>query len=172
MSFSMSYQQCRPGGGNPWRRSDGFTMVELMVALAIAAIIAGIAVSSSISGWLNQRGLSTAVEQLRGDLQRARLLAIKQQANCTVTINDSKRYTISLSGQVVDLSNYRGTVTITTPPASQITFTPWGTCSATIAAGIQLTSVANTTRYRVRASLAGAITKQVLSGATWVATGI
>jgi prepilin-type N-terminal cleavage/methylation domain-containing protein len=172
MSFRIFYHPCRPAKGSPCRGSDGFTIVELMIGLVIAAIIAGFAVNGSIRSWLDQRGLSTATEQLRGDLQRAKLLAIKRQSNCTLTIDNSTQYTISLSGQVVDLTDFRGNVTISTAPGSQITFTPWGTCSVTIAAGIQLTSVANPAQFRVRASLAGAITKQVYSGANWVATEI
>ena len=141
-----------------------------MIVIAIIAIITAFAAGGGIRSWLVQRGLSTAVEQVRSDLQRAKLLAIKEHGNCSITLNTTKQYTISLNGQVVDLSNYRGNVTINLGAStSPITFTPWGTCNA---GSIELTNQGNTATYRLRTSMAGAVIKQVLAGANWVSTGI
>jgi prepilin-type N-terminal cleavage/methylation domain-containing protein len=152
--------------------SPGFTLMELMIGLAIIAIIAAMAVGGGMRGWLEQRGLSTAVEQLRGDLQRAKLLAIRQQAPCTLTIDTPalNQYTISLNNQVIRLSDYRGNVTFVAGSTAVITFNPWGICNA---GNIMLTSTANsTTVYRLRTSGAGGLSKQVRVGGNWVSANL
>ena len=157
--------------GRIWLQSNGFSLLELMIVLAILAIIAGFASSSGIRSWLTQRGLSTAVEQLRSDLQRAKVLAIKEHTNCSLNINTpaGNQYTITLNNQVIDLGNYRGQVTFEPASDPGITFTPWGSCTAT--AQFQLTNQANTALYRLRISAAGGISKQVWNGANWVMSG-
>ena len=181
----------KPTGPIQRASSQGFTMIELVIALAIIAIIAGFATAGGTRNWLVERGLSTALEQLRGDMQRAKLLAIKRHANCTITLNApadpaNHRYTISLSNQTVNLRDYRGTVQFTGPllgaGVATFTFTPWGTCTA---GEIQLTNHANgspapipanndTHFYRLRTSASGGISKQVWSDttATWVSAGV
>jgi Tfp pilus assembly protein FimT len=142
----------------------------MVIVIAMIAIFAGFA-TPHIHSWLVQRGLNTAVDQLQGDMQRARLLAIKQHLNCDLTINSPAvdKYTISLSNQVVDLGQYLGKVTFKAPSTGVITFTPWGTCTA---GQIRLSNQANTMSYRLETSGAGGISKQFWDGTNWVATGI
>jgi hypothetical protein len=157
-------------------------------------VTAIIAVSITVGGvggnryWLNQRGLSAALEQLRGDMQRARLLAVKQNVNCVITIDGvNNQYTISPSNKVVRLGDYRGGVVFTGPSmgaVANITFSPVGTCTfgaAGCGAGqVHLTDQGNaspapngnTHVYRLRVSAAGGISKHVWNGANWVSTRI
>lgn len=171
----MPFFACRSGykspTGNTRGQSDGFSLLEIMIVLAIIVIIAGFASSGGIRNWLTQRGLSTAVEQLRSDLQKTKALAIKEHANCSLNINTPavNQYTITLNNQVVDLGVYRGNVVFEAASDPGITFTPWGSCTA--AAQFQMTNQANTSLFRLRISAAGGISKQVWNGAKWVPSG-
>ncbi len=55
----------------------GFTVIELIVVLAVALIVMGIALPNMVS-WLPTYRLSAGARQLAGDLQLARMKAISQ----------------------------------------------------------------------------------------------
>ena len=55
----------------------GFTVIELMVVLAVALIVMGVALPNMMS-WLPTYRLSAGARQLAGDLQLARMKAISQ----------------------------------------------------------------------------------------------
>ncbi len=66
------------------QQNSGFTLVELMVTVAVLAILLGIAIPS-FQGTLDKRRLTGAAEQLYADLQYARSEAIKR--NTTVRLS-------------------------------------------------------------------------------------
>lgn len=152
----------------PRRAPAGFTVIELAIVLAIAATIAAIATPSTLS-WLRQRGVRDAAQQLEFDLQRAKLLAIQRNANCSVSINlpAANQYTISLINETVDLGRYTGNVAFTNTPdpsTAVVTFTPQGICQAFGA--IYVTDQNN--RYRIRATAAGAVSTHLFSNGQWL----
>ena len=55
----------------------GFTVIELMVVLAVAVIVMGVALPNMMS-WLPTYRLSAGARQLAGNLQLARMKAISQ----------------------------------------------------------------------------------------------
>lgn len=61
----------------------GFTLVELLVALAVAAILFGVAIPSFQDLLERQRGW-TAMNDLRGNLHQARELAVRERTPVTV----------------------------------------------------------------------------------------
>jgi type IV fimbrial biogenesis protein FimT len=61
----------------PPRRTHGFSLIELMVVIAIAAIISGLA-APSFSRMLNSNRIQTAASALQGDLSYARTEAVKR----------------------------------------------------------------------------------------------
>lgn len=77
------------------RQSKGFTMIELIVTLAVLAILIGIAIPSYNSLMPRYR-LNGAARQVATDLMKARMQAVKLSTNVTVTFNGTTdSYTIS-----------------------------------------------------------------------------
>ena len=69
------------------RKSNGFTLIELMIAIAIFAIMASVALPS----FMNQRRqtlLRDAISMIRGDLEMARSQAIRENGPVAVLIRE------------------------------------------------------------------------------------
>jgi len=68
-------------------KKNGFTLLELMVSLAIVAILAMI--STSFAGMLRNKQVSTIAQQFITDLNYARSLAISHNTRITLCKSDS-----------------------------------------------------------------------------------
>lgn len=66
----------------------GFTMVELLVAIAIFGILTAIAIPNIITFKKNAQ-LSAATRELFSGFQQAKMNAIKRNENCTISFNTS-----------------------------------------------------------------------------------
>ena len=64
-------------------KQSGFTLIEMMIIIAIMAIFAGIAVPNFLS-YLPKHRLNGAARQVMGDLMAARMKAVSQ--NCDVRV--------------------------------------------------------------------------------------
>ncbi len=110
----------------------GFTLVELMVTVAIMAIIAGLTFGNMNTASYR---LKSKTKILIGSLQRARLEAVKKNANVSIKFdrdgdgNADHGYDIvdALGNQIISVNNKSITFT---PTNLTITFTPIGTCNA------------------------------------------
>lgn len=69
------------------RKNTGFTGIELLVTLVIAAILAALA-GPSFSGLVNNTRLSSTMARLATDLNRARSEAIKRNVRVLVCVRD------------------------------------------------------------------------------------
>jgi prepilin-type N-terminal cleavage/methylation domain-containing protein len=155
------------------KNTAGFTLVELMVAIAVVAIIAGMGAPSFMS-YLAAKGPSDAADQLFGDLNRIKHLAIKTRRNATITFDAANRnYQATLTdpatGAVtnypaVNLNAFRGGVQIVPDPSGggvgsvgQIGFSFRGTCPVGSSGPVHFTNNGNSSFYRVRATMAGGV---------------
>ncbi len=95
-------------GNKAYISYKGFTLIEIMIAIAIMAIIAGIAIPNYIE-WSMGARLRSAVNDLSSDLAMARLRAIKSSAKVGVIfaadgyqvfIDDNDNNTLD-SGEVI-----------------------------------------------------------------------
>jgi prepilin-type N-terminal cleavage/methylation domain-containing protein len=71
---------------NAIMKKSGFTLIELMVVIAIMSIAAGIAIPNII-GWIPNYRLGKAAGDMASAFQKARLSAIKGHTDMVVSIN-------------------------------------------------------------------------------------
>ncbi|WP_051961880.1 GspH/FimT family pseudopilin [Methylobacter sp. BBA5.1] len=84
---------------NKLRRS-GFTLLELLIVIAIIGIIAGLAVPS-YRDMIERNRLKQAVESLADDLKFARTEAIKRSADVTLALTTGWSYSITSAGNTL-----------------------------------------------------------------------
>jgi prepilin-type N-terminal cleavage/methylation domain-containing protein len=149
----------------------GFTLLEVVIVMTIIAMTV-ISVPPVVQ-WLNRQGIRHAVDQLRSDLQLARMTAIRQQQNCTVVFNQpgTDQYMNSVNRKVVDLSRYRGNVHFlrrspdNNDMSSRINFTRRGMCAP--AADVYLADGDLQSIFRIRVLIPGGISIFRWNGQSW-----
>ncbi|MEK6200360.1 MAG: prepilin-type N-terminal cleavage/methylation domain-containing protein [Psychrobacter sp.] len=106
--------------------SSGFTLIELMVTIAVLAIIVGMAAPSISTQLANQRVKSTAAT-LANALKEAKAESIIRRQSLTLTYNESSSPKVieikNLSSSVIASYNYDAKTSIKSTP-SEITFQP------------------------------------------------
>lgn len=155
---------------NKKSRAPGFTVIELMIVLAVVAIMLAIGVPS-IRALANRAGAQYAADELYGILMEAKTRAIRFNTNCSVNFDFANNaYTrICLdeaargeTGETVQLVKYRGNVQLVgafgaAPATNRITFNPRGFAPIAGENGsVFIQEVDNNVWYRVRTVIAGA----------------
>lgn len=81
----------------------GFTLIEMMIAIAIIGIVCAIAVPNMI-GWRGERQLDGAARNFMADMQLARLKAVREAEDISVIIDvagDSYQMIVDLNNNYV-----------------------------------------------------------------------
>ena len=90
-------------------KQSGFTLIELIVIIAIVGVFAAIAVPNFLS-YMPKYRLNGAARQVMGDLMAARMKAVKENTTVTVARVSNHEYKISTTSEekTIDIqSNYR-----------------------------------------------------------------
>ncbi len=155
------------------KRSLGFTLLETMVVTAITATVI-IAVPALLLS-MRQQGAGHAVNQLRADLQRARLQAIKERQACTIEFNlpAANQYSNAVSRQISDLKTYKGGVHFLPKGpdgiamTGKVAFNRRGMSTTIAPKNIYVSDETRTRIYRVRILPPGGILVHHWDGNTW-----
>ncbi|MCI5160553.1 MAG: type II secretion system protein GspH [Candidatus Electrothrix sp. AX5] len=83
------------------RKTEGFSLIEILVVIAIIGVLSAIVVPSFISGMPTRR-LKSAARDLYGAMQQARLLAVKNNQNCTLRFGATSYYIDEDDDEVFD----------------------------------------------------------------------
>jgi prepilin-type N-terminal cleavage/methylation domain-containing protein len=116
-----------------WKDERGFTLVELLVTIAIMGFIFSIVAFSSWGGWMEGRKVDAATNQLAADLRQAHSRAINRLTPQTVNLNGgSSQYSITGVG-TLDLEEDPAEDAVVVDNTAAITFNADG--SATLPGG-------------------------------------
>jgi len=69
------------------KNKSGFTLMELMITIAIISILAAIAIPNAIS-WRRNSQFTSAVREVKGNMERTRLFAIRSNAPADLVFVD------------------------------------------------------------------------------------
>ncbi len=153
------------------KRESGFTMIELIVTMLVLAVLAAIAIPG-FSSWLPKYRLKSATRDLYSSMQLAKLEAIKQNEDCSVTFSTNPdQYAVSLINKTVVLANYKGGVSFKGPggetfDASPLTFNSRGLSNNL--GYVYLSNDRSISYYRVGVpSISGAVKLERWNGGAW-----
>jgi Tfp pilus assembly protein FimT len=166
----------REGGAYMQRRSGfrndclGFSLMEVIVACVIITVLGSVTIAG-FSVWLPGYRLKAAARDLYSNMQRTKMIAIKNNGDCSITFSVSPaQYVLSGVTRTVVLSEYGGGVRFQGPggqtfSVATITFNSRGRCNSGY---VYLTNERNTAYYRVGPSWStGIIRFQTYVSGSW-----
>jgi prepilin-type N-terminal cleavage/methylation domain-containing protein len=133
---AIGYASSRLPGGLISGKPLGFTLMELMVSIAIFAVLAAIAIPNGIA-WRNHSLFNAGVREVKSAIEGARMAAIRTNLPATVTFSGTRNFTTQTqtiaNGQAVpgNIVNHqlRPGVTVTAKTGGVLTFNNRGMAS-------------------------------------------
>jgi type IV fimbrial biogenesis protein FimT len=102
-----------PIARNPMDKSMGFTLIELMVVVAILVILTTLGIPS-YRAWIQNTQIYNATESALGGLQKAKAEAVKQNVNVEFVLGASYPWKIQVANSgVVETSTSEGSKNVT-----------------------------------------------------------
>jgi len=162
----MSSPFHRSSGSITRRRPQAFTLVELMVIVAVIGIVSGVAITG-MATFLQEQKLRQATAELASYLQSARARAQREGGFCQLAVSGTQIAPTTLTGNVcnnapvqpsLDLAAVSAAsgLAVTASPSTPITFTRLGTlATATMPRMITLSANRTTMRTCVFLDLVG-----------------
>jgi len=141
------------------RKNSGFTLIEMLVVMGIIAILSAL-LAPNVIGWMPQYRLKNAVMEMGARIQQARLVAIKDNQNCTMSFSTANRtYNITcLDNMTVNLADYGPNVSFSAvSPPQVINFTSRGLTDGVGTFVVSMTSQGDGSTYSIRITPTGAV---------------
>jgi type IV fimbrial biogenesis protein FimT len=143
------------------RGESGISAIEVMVVIAVISIAAAMAVPA-VNGYLPDYRVKRAAREMYSNLQRAKMAAVKECANCNINFSTGPdTYVENLSNKTIGLGNYGSGVQFggpggeTFPASGTFTFNARGMCP--VAGYAYLTNAQQSIYYRVGITTAGVV---------------
>ena len=138
-------------------RDKGFTLLELMIAIAIVGVLAAISIPT-MQPFMAQRRLNGAARQIYSDMAAMRIRAISENKWIAMVIDNNHTYSIfrdnaqsgsktSSGNQILNVKDIHQTyqdVYISTNPGTIVLFKPDGTSNSSTITTITLNSISVT----------------------------
>ncbi|MFC4638428.1 pilus assembly FimT family protein [Deinococcus hohokamensis] len=80
------------------RQQEGFTLLEILVVLAILGIVFGLVLSSML-GFIRSNQLRDAATQVQGDLEQARSSTLRYNRPAQFRVTSASTYELLINGQ-------------------------------------------------------------------------
>ncbi len=107
----------------------GFSLIEMMVVIAVISILAGIAIPNAIS-WRSNSQIGAAAREIMTDLQRARMEAIKRNRNVEAIFTTGKGASSTIkdltSDAILSGTSYSGGVEVNIAQGERFIFNSRG----------------------------------------------